>query len=63
MKLFKRECPECESKDLIYYSTYEDTLVVLSEPTSEINFVGKCLNCGHRFAIDCIPTWVINGEY
>lgn len=63
MKLFTMECPQCESKDLIYYSTYEDTCVVLQNPTSEIRFICKCLSCGHRCNIECVPTWIINGEY
>lgn len=63
VKLYTNKCPQCDSTHIKYTNKYADDGVILHTPQSEISFIATCGNCNHKFNIDCVPTWIINGEY
>ena len=63
LKLYKNKCPECDSTHIQYTNKYANGGIMLYEPSSEITFIATCNNCRHKFLIECVPTWIINGEY
>ena len=63
MKLYTNTCPECEHGNISYYDTDGEHCTQLCNPMAEVALIAKCNNCGHKFFIECLHTWIINGEY
>lgn len=63
LKLFDGSCPQCNSKSLLYRNVDDEELTAIWIPQDEVRILCTCVTCNHKFNIDCIPTWIINGEY
>lgn len=63
MKLFEDKCPQCNNKLLLYHNSDGERVTAIWSPHDEIRMLCTCAHCNHKFNIDCVPTWIINGEY
>lgn len=64
LKLFERKCPQCGHNEFWFNNDdNEPQPLCIRDPYDDITFYVICMKCKCEFSVDCIPTWVINGEY
>lgn len=63
MKLYNYKCPECDGMNISYSTEDDEKCTQLCNPLAEITLIARCDKCGHKYLIECVHTWIINGEY
>lgn len=63
LKLYLNKCPECESHNMSYSTVDDEHCTQLCNPMAEVVLIATCDDCKHKCLIECLHTWIINGEY